>query len=65
MKHLVSASGRVMVIFAVDHDAGELHLSLSGSDFEAVYVNINVWLYFLFFFSPPTAPFTLVTSQLP
>lgn len=61
VKHLVSASGIVMVIFAVGHDAGELHLSLSGSDFEAVYVNINVWLYFFF---TPTAPFTLVTSQL-
>lgn len=44
-----------MVIFAVDHDAGELHLSLSGSDFEAVYVNINVWLYIYIFF-PPRQP---------
>lgn len=43
-----------MVIFAVGHDAGELHLSLSGSDFEAVYVNINVWLYFFFH---PHSPF--------
>lgn len=45
-----------MVIFAVDHDAGELHLSLSGSDFEVIFEHKCVVIFFIFFF-PPDSPF--------